>query len=404
MQNNRIQTSTRITALASFATIVACTVGAALVPAAGAQSVSSMQSQIQSAQSKLSQKQAKASSLSTTISGLSARIDGLQGGITRLRTREAEVQLRLDNAVTELRSIQSRHRTAAADLARLKARLAKSRHILARRLVELYQSDRPDQITVVLHSDGFAQLIEDKEFLGRIGSQDRLIVTTVKRNKASTQTLTQKLAGMEKERQAVAATILQSRNEVDSVRSRLEARQQKWADARSARQQALDTVHQQTKHLKERIDVLQSDINAVSGQLQSSNSNVAGPVNSTPGRFIWPVNGPITSPFCERRAWEACHPGIDIGVPSGTAIHAAGTGVVQIAGWEGGYGNYTCIGHGGGVSTCYGHQSQIEVSVGQHVTKGQVIGLSGCTGLCFGAHLHFEVRVNGAVTNPVSWL
>jgi murein DD-endopeptidase MepM/ murein hydrolase activator NlpD len=112
----------------------------------------------------------------------------------------------------------------------------------------------------------------------------------------------------------------------------------------------------------------------------------------------------VTSPFCERRAWEACHPGIDIGVPSGTPIRAAGSGVVQIAGWTGGYGNYTCIGHGGGVSTCYGHQSSIQVSVGQQVSKGQVIGLSGCTGLCFGDHLHFEVRVNGSVTNPIDWL
>jgi len=69
-----------------------------------------------------------------------------------------------------------------------------------------------------------------------------------------------------------------------------------------------------------------------------------------------------------------------------------------------GYGNYTCIDHGGGVSTCYGHQSAIHVGVGQHVTQGQVIGLVGCTGLCFGDHLHFEVRINGAVTNPLNYL
>jgi murein DD-endopeptidase MepM/ murein hydrolase activator NlpD len=120
--------------------------------------------------------------------------------------------------------------------------------------------------------------------------------------------------------------------------------------------------------------------------------------------MIWPVNGPITSPFCERRAWEACHPGIDIGVPSGTPIHAADAGRVAIAGWVSGYGNYTCIQHTASLSTCYGHQSSIQVSVGQNVSQGQVIGLSGCTGLCFGPHLHFEVRINGAVTNPLNYL
>ena len=116
------------------------------------------------------------------------------------------------------------------------------------------------------------------------------------------------------------------------------------------------------------------------------------------------MNGPITSPFCERRAWEACHPGIDIGVPSGTPIHAADSGRVTIAGWVGGYGNYTCIQHTATMSTCYGHQERILVSVGQPVSQGQVIGISDCTGLCFGPHLHFEVRINGTPVNPLNYL
>ena len=69
-----------------------------------------------------------------------------------------------------------------------------------------------------------------------------------------------------------------------------------------------------------------------------------------------------------------------------------------------GYGNYTCIDHGGGLSTCYAHQESISVSVGQQVSQGQVIGISDCTGLCFGPHLHFEVRVNGQVVDPMGYL
>jgi murein DD-endopeptidase MepM/ murein hydrolase activator NlpD len=95
---------------------------------------------------------------------------------------------------------------------------------------------------------------------------------------------------------------------------------------------------------------------------------------------------------------------MDIGVPTGTPIHAAGSGTVIMASYNGGYGNYTCIDHGGGVSSCYGHQSSIQVAVGQHVTQGQVIGLSGNTGFSTGPHLHFEVRVNGAVTQPLNYL
>jgi murein DD-endopeptidase MepM/ murein hydrolase activator NlpD len=128
------------------------------------------------------------------------------------------------------------------------------------------------------------------------------------------------------------------------------------------------------------------------------------PIRKGSGAFIWPVSGPITSPFCERRSWESCHPGIDIGVGTGTPIRAASTGQVVLAGPQGGYGNFTCVAHSRSLSTCYAHQSQILVAVGQVVRQGQVIGRVGCTGLCFGSHLHFEVRVNGHVVNPLDYL
>jgi murein DD-endopeptidase MepM/ murein hydrolase activator NlpD len=130
----------------------------------------------------------------------------------------------------------------------------------------------------------------------------------------------------------------------------------------------------------------------------------AGPVVQGSGALIWPVNGPITSYFCERRAWEACHPGIDIGVPAGTPIRAAAAGRVVLLGPTGGYGNFTCIQHTAIMSTCYAHQSAYATSMGATVSQGQVIGYVGCTGLCFGPHLHFEVRINGQVVNPLNYL
>jgi murein DD-endopeptidase MepM/ murein hydrolase activator NlpD len=71
---------------------------------------------------------------------------------------------------------------------------------------------------------------------------------------------------------------------------------------------------------------------------------------------------------------------------------------------SGGYGNYTCIDHGGGLSTCYAHQSSFATSVGASVSQGDVIGLSGNTGNSTGPHLHFEVRVNGVATDPLGYL
>jgi murein DD-endopeptidase MepM/ murein hydrolase activator NlpD len=118
--------------------------------------------------------------------------------------------------------------------------------------------------------------------------------------------------------------------------------------------------------------------------------------------FIWPVNGPVVSGFGMR--WGRMHEGIDIAVPTGTPIRAAASGTVSIAGVEGGYGNYTCIDHGGGLSTCYAHQERILVSGGQQVAQAQVIGISDCTGHCLGSHVHFEVRVNGQAVDPLGYL
>jgi murein DD-endopeptidase MepM/ murein hydrolase activator NlpD len=120
----------------------------------------------------------------------------------------------------------------------------------------------------------------------------------------------------------------------------------------------------------------------------------ASPAPSASG-LIWPVHGPVAQEFGHNG-----HPGIDIDAPYGTPIHAAGNGVVIWAGWQGGYGNFVLIDHGGGLVTGYGHQSRIAVIRGQTVTQGQVIGYEGSTGHSTGPHVHFEVRVNNTPRNP----
>ena len=125
------------------------------------------------------------------------------------------------------------------------------------------------------------------------------------------------------------------------------------------------------------------------------------PVPGT-GQLNWPVRGTLTSPFGQR--WGRLHAGIDIGAGTGTPIRAADSGRVAIAGWVGGYGQMTCIQHTARLSTCYAHQSVIGVRKGSGVHQGDVIGRVGCTGHCYGPHLHFEVRVNGVARNPMGYL
>jgi murein DD-endopeptidase MepM/ murein hydrolase activator NlpD len=126
------------------------------------------------------------------------------------------------------------------------------------------------------------------------------------------------------------------------------------------------------------------------------------------GRFLLPVEGRIGSGFGPRvhpiYGSTRMHTGVDIGAPSGAPIRAADDGVVVMAGWNGGYGNWTLIDHGGGLATGYGHQSSIGVSRGQRVSRGEVIGRVGSTGASTGPHLHWEVRVNGNPVNPMAWI
>ena len=124
---------------------------------------------------------------------------------------------------------------------------------------------------------------------------------------------------------------------------------------------------------------------------------------------IWPTSGDVTSRFGSRNSpWgdggSDWHPGIDIANNMGTPIFATADGEVVGSGWSDGYGNLVQINHGNGLSTFYGHNSQIIVRVGQVVKKGQVISYMGSTGNSTGPHVHYEVRINGTVVNPESFL
>jgi murein DD-endopeptidase MepM/ murein hydrolase activator NlpD len=192
------------------------------------------------------------------------------------------------------------------------------------------------------------------------------------------------------------------KQELDATKARLKARTTELATARQKQHATLEKVRNQQ-------DDLEGDLNDISQKIAEqlgagTGALPAGPIQAGGHGLIWPVNGPITSGYGPRNIGNGYefHPGVDIGVPTGTPIRAAAAGTVSIAAPTGGYGNYTCIDHGGGLSTCYGHQERFLVSSGQQVAQGQIIGLSDCTGYCFGPHVHFEVRINGQTTATCS--
>src|SRR5437764_1884980 len=363
---------------------------------------SDLNHRIKVVRAKIQGKRAKERVLTTTISSFNNRIRALQGQIRDLQQRQNNLQESLVAKQTELTATQNQLEKARNRLANLKVYLGKAEKTLARRLVAMYKDGEPDALTVILDSNGFADLLERTDFLQRITKQDNQIITRVRVLKAATTRQAKELGALQKQEAAAAQAIAARRNQVVAVKGKLVSSRSDLQGARDGRKAVLARVQTSRHRLEGDLSAIEAQVTAQIRAMQPSVG--AGPIRAGSGQLIWPVNGPITSPFCERRPWEACHPGIDIGVPSGTPIRAAASGHVIIAGWEGGYGNYTCIQHTASLSTCYGHQSSIQVSVGQNVSQGQIIGLTGCTGLCFGPHLHFEVRINGAVTNPLNYL
>jgi len=367
-----------------------------------------VQKKIQTTQGKIGRRKGTERVLTTQISAYNARIGTLQARIGRLERRQAQVQADLDSKRAELNRLQDQLRSERRRLVRLRKRLGVARRALAQRLVELYQADTPDLVTVILNANGFADLLERGDFMQRVSEQDQRIISIVKSARADATATEARLQTFERRQRRVTAIVLSNRNQIAGFKQTLIDTRVGLDGTRSDKQRALVSVRSERQHLEGALSSLKAEQAKIQSTLQKAAGTLpAGAIKRGNGSMIWPVNGPITSPFCERRAWEACHPGIDIGVPSGTPIRAAASGKVtlmQSVGASGGYGNYTCVSHTSSLSTCYAHQSRFATSLGASVSQGQVIGYSGCTGLCFGAHLHFEVRINGAVTNPLNYL
>lgn len=367
---------------------------AALAVAGGTAFGQDLESQRSAKETQLESVREKGKVLSSEISDFSDQIDQLAGEVATLRNREAIV-------AEELRQTEARLDSEKERLDVLRKRLGRSLNVLSSRLVEIYKSNQPDALTVILDSDGFDDLVNRYDFLDRIQDQDASIVDRVRNLRDESEDTVQRV-------RSARDSIEAKKAELERTRIQLEQREAELDSVRDRKAAALDSVEATEERLEGDISKLDGQIQEALRAAQSSTSSTdplpAGPIQGGSGGFIWPVSGPVVSPFGPR--WGRLHAGIDIAAPSGTPIRAVKAGnvvLVQSDAESGGYGNYTCIDHGGGLSSCYAHQSSFKITSGS-VGQGDVIGYVGCTGHCYGDHLHFETRVNGVPVDPMGYL
>ncbi len=389
--------------------LAAIALAAAAAPAAGtnpSDRKADVDAQLSRVHDKIAALQARESTLKSEIATVTTRIRALEG-------RVGGAQARLEPLERDLELHQERlaHLTALFELQTQRLRFLRSQYTVAlarldRRLIDLYESDESSTLSAVFSARSLSQLLDDLEFLRLAARGDKQIAQEVEQAREDA-----RVARLATKRTRVgvasATRVISARAaQVREVRDELLTREYTVARERQRKQGVLSGL---TKAEREEVAEAES-LSKVSAQLAAkiraaeSSAPPSAPPSAAPSAagLIWPVNGPITSPFGWR--WGRMHEGIDIGVGYGTPIHAAAAGTVVYAGWLGGYGNLVVVDHGGSISTAYGHQSAIAVSQGQQVAQGQVLGYVGCTGHCFGPHLHFEVRINGSAVDPLGYL
>jgi murein DD-endopeptidase MepM/ murein hydrolase activator NlpD len=352
--------------------------------------------------SKLARARAQEGVLTEQISIVNAKIRALQddvmGAQRKLNAIEvvlAQHQRRLDRLnslfVLQTKKLNLIKRSYYAALGRLELRL-----------IEAYETPGVNAMDVMLSTTSMSGLLRDMEYLQLVGSQDKHISDELHKSRVEMHRVREETRAIKDHAATETAVVRNRAAQQHAVAQQLISTQQQLAVARTSKRQTLSSIQESEKEYLHEVNGLQAASAALGARLRAQQGGASAGTGVSASGLIWPVSGPIASPFGWR--WGRMHEGIDIAVGTGTPIHAAAAGTVIYSGWMDGYGNFVVIDHGNGLATAYGHQSAIAVGNGASVGQGQTIGYVGCTGHCFGPHLHFEVRVNGSPVDPLRYL
>ena len=344
--------------------------------------LSDVQSQMNEAQHRKELAEEQIGSVSELLRQIQSELDVTLNELHAIEVQQSQVNAQIQQTEVELTAAQKR--------------LDERERILNKRLRDVYMHGKLNYLEVILGAKNFTDFANRLEFLKRIVSADLNLITEIR---AERELILQKKQQLEVQRQQLAK--LQA--EAEAKKTVVENKKQDQLIVLARLQDEKALAEASYAELQATSQDIEARIRARQQQGASTGQVVHGS-----GVFIWPTSGPITSPFGYRIhpifGTQIYHSGIDIGVDTGTPIMAADSGVVVEADWLGGYGYAVVIDHGNGLSTLYGHNSELAVSPGQSVQQGQVIAYAGSTGYSTGPHCHFEVRVDGSPVDPMGYL
>lgn len=361
---------------------------------------------------------------------LTNQLDQIQQQVNDQNTKKVDAETVIGSVSEQLRQIEEQLRQASAELGVIQQqrvavenditinerqlqeaqkRLEGREAVFYKRVRDIYINGRLSYLDVVIGSKDFNDFANRLEVLRRIINSDINLINEIKKERADIEARKQQLEANRVKLVEIEKAVIAKQSEIEQKKAERNEVLQRAQNDRATAMQAIEELNassaQVTALLKERQAARAAAAAAAAAAAEQAQSYtwVQGS-----GQLGWPASGEITSPFGYRThpIWGTTiyHAGIDIGVDEGVPVHAADGGTVVWSGWMGGYGYAVVIDHGNGLSTLYGHNSELVVSEGEAVGKGQVIAYAGSTGNSTGPHVHFEVRVNGDPVDPMGYL
>lgn len=329
--------------------------------------------------------------------------------ISKKKQKELEKKSIIDEQVNATRdeisllndvldSLDSELDNAEAELDKASKALDEKLELSKNRIRSAYEQGEASYFEIIIQSKTIYDFISKIEIVSQIANRDKEVIEQVKKSKDTIETKKKEIEENKAEKEKNAASLKSKQNTLSKKQAESDKIISEINSDAAATKRAVLAAEAEEEKLQQEIKKLLSS---------SGNSTVVDT-----GEFRWPVNtkfNNITSKFGYRThpvtGVYKLHTGVDIASSGikGTSIYAAKGGTVLKAGYNTGYGNYVVIDHGGGYATLYGHASTLTVSVGQTVSKGDVIGYVGSTGYSTGPHLHFEIIKNGEYTNPLTY-
>ena len=329
-------------------------------------------------------------SINDKINEVNSAIEELDAQVTDVQTKITEKQKECDALNTEIDETNVKLDDA-------KANEEKQYEAMKVRIQFLYENGDVEYLDTLMSSSSFSDMLNKSEYVEQLSNYDQIQLDD--------------LINTRKNIETYEATLEKDLKEVEVAQTELEVQETTLNDLIGQKQTEMNKYKDDAgtqeaivaKYAKEMeaAEALIAKYEEAGGQYDPS---------GYAGRLMWPATQGtrISSPFGRRSAPVAgastFHKGIDIPCPSGSDIVAAESGTVLIATYSSSAGNYVMINHGNGIMTVYMHNSQLCVSVGQQVSKGQVIAKAGSTGYSTGPHCHFGVKLNGEYVNPVNFL